>query len=74
MTEWAFMEGDQIDIDWSTVFDYAMSYDAGDKCFDARLAKLIATVQRMSFEKGFAAGCATKHQQESLLAYTAGHA
>jgi hypothetical protein len=51
-----------------------MNYDAGDKCFDARLAKLITMVQRYSFERGFEAGCNAKHSQERLLAYTGGQA
>lgn len=74
MNEWAKMEGDAIEIDWAQVFDHAMSYDSGDKSFDARLAKLISFVHRHGFERGFTAGCATKHPQESLLAYTGGNA
>jgi|DEB3_MinimDraft_2_1074329.scaffolds.fasta_scaffold02318_6 hypothetical protein len=74
MTEWAYMTEDSIEIDWSQVFDNAMNYDAGDKCFDARLAKLITMVQRYSFERGFEAGCNAKHPQERLLAYTGGQA
>lgn len=74
MTEWITMEGDSIQIDWSQVFDHAIDYDAGDNRFDARLAKLISVVHRNAFERGFAAGCATKHPQEALLAYTGGNA
>lgn len=74
MTEWISMEDGTINIDWSQVFDNAMNYDIGDQCFDARLAKIISVVHRNAFERGFAAGCATKHPQEALLAYTGGNA
>jgi len=74
MTEWASMEGDSIVIDWSQVFDNAMNYDAGDKCFDARLAKLITLVQRYAYEKGFEEGLNHDVATSKLLAKTGGNA
>jgi len=74
MTDWAELNNGIIHIEWQEVFDNANSYDAGDKSFDAQLGKLISEVHRFAFEKGFSAGCASKHPQEVLLSYTGGRA
>ena len=74
MTEWAYLDDDSIHIDWSQVFDNAMNYDAGGKCFDARLAKLITLVQRYAYEKGFEEGLNHDATTAKLLAKTGGNA
>lgn len=74
MTDWAYVDGEIIQIDWSEVFDNASNYDAGDTSFDAQLGKLISMVQRRAFERGYLSGCQSKHPQDVLLSYTGGNA
>jgi hypothetical protein len=74
MTDWAYLDGDSLVIDWSQVFDNAMNYDAGDKSYDSTLAKLLTLLQRYSFEKGFEEGLNHEAATSKLLAKTGGNA
>lgn len=75
MIKWAEVNdnGDLV-IDWQQVFDNSQDYDHGLKTYGTSLAKIIALVQKDSFEKGFLAGMDAKHPEQRLLAYTGGHA
>lgn len=75
MIKWAEVNdnGDLV-IDWQQVFDNSQDYDHGLKTYGTSLAKIIALVQKDSFEKGFLAGIDAKHPEQRLLAYTGGHA
>jgi hypothetical protein len=74
MTDWAYVDGETLHINWAEVFDHANYYDAGDTSFDAQLGKLISMIHRGAFERGFESGCKTTHPKEILLAYTMGNA
>lgn len=75
MIEWADIDEDgELIIDWNEVFQNSLEFDSGDRTFDSCLGKLISSIQRESFERGFAAGVEAKHPQAKILAYTGGNA
>jgi hypothetical protein len=75
MVEWAEVNKDgNLVIDWNEVFENSQEYDLGRRTFDSALGKLIAMVQKTSFEKGFLAGIDAKHPEQRLLGYTGGNA
>jgi hypothetical protein len=61
-------------IDWEQAVEYAIAFDSGSRGYDEALGKLITTVQRIAFERGFEAGMRAKHPEELLLTMTMGNA
>jgi hypothetical protein len=75
MVEWADVDEDgELIIDWNEVFFNSNEYDIGDRSYDSCMGKLISSIQRDAFERGFAAGVEAKHPQAKILAYTGGNA
>lgn len=75
MNEWAHVDDDgKLCIDWETIFEQSIDYDAGANDYDAQLAKLITLIQKFSFERGYEAGIRAKHPVENLLCLTMGNA
>lgn len=63
-----------VEIDWELAVLLSMDFDEGDRDDDAMWGKILTAVQRMAFERGYAAGCESTHPRESLLALTMGNA
>lgn len=61
-------------INWEEAIDNAMAFDSGARDYDSSLGKLIVSVQRMAFERGFEAGINAKTPEERLLSLTMGNA
>ena len=61
-------------IDWDTAILLSMDFDAGYRDDETAWGKILISVQRMAFERGYAAGCESKHPREALLALTMGNA
>ena len=61
-------------IDWDAALLLSMDFDAGDRDEDAAWGKILTSVQRMAFERGYAAGCESKHPSAKLLSLTMGNA
>lgn len=61
-------------IDWEQVLRKAIRFDQGQRDSDACMAKVLVSVQRSSFERGYEAGINTTHPQAHLLSMTMGNA
>ena len=67
-------EDGELIIDWDAAILLSMDFDAGHRDDETSWGKILISVQRMSFERGYAAGCAAKYPRDSLLALTMGNA
>ena len=67
-------EDGELLIDWDAVILLSMDFDAGHRDNETSWGKILISVQRMAFERGYAAGCLSKHPRDGLLAFTMGNA
>lgn len=72
---WADVTEDgELVIDWERAIENAMAFDQGERDYEAALGKLLIAVQRMSFERGYDAGCCSNDPRSRLLSLTMGNA